>query len=360
VFGSTRCVTVRSTLRTTRVTVLTTSYPRFTGDYAGTFVAATVERLREAGYEVEVVSPLDFRHFGIAYGHGVLGNLRRRPWLVFALPLMLANYRRAARRAARRADVIHAFWLPSGLVALGLGRPLILQLPGSDIELAKRLRFLARRILSRAAVVICPSNEIAEEARRLGAAEPRVISPQFPIPPEAREEAAEPPSVLFVGRLSPEKGILDLLAAARGMPLVVVGDGPLRNDVPEALGFLPQERLGERYERAAVVACPSYREGFGMVCAEAMAHGRPVVAGSVGGLLDLVVNGETGLLVRPGDVAGLRAALERLLGDAKLRQQMGRAGRRRIEEYFSWGPMLDRLLEAYEVASRRGSRAGID
>ena len=63
------------------------------------------------------------------------------------------------------------------------------------------------------------------------------------------------------------------------------------------------------YERASVVVCPSQREGFGVVCAEAMAHGRPVVASAVGGLRDLVVDSETGLLVPPGDVAALRAAL---------------------------------------------------
>ncbi|MFL5918618.1 MAG: glycosyltransferase, partial [Gaiellaceae bacterium] len=66
------------------------------------------------------------------------------------------------------------------------------------------------------------------------------------------------------------------------------------------------------YERAAVVACPSHREGYGLACAEAMAHGRPVVASAVGGLRDLVVDGETGLLVPPGDVRALREALTRL------------------------------------------------
>ena len=61
--------------------MLTTSYPRSPEDVVGRFVADAVERLRGRGIEVEVVSPLSFRHFGIAYGYGVLGNLRRRPWL---------------------------------------------------------------------------------------------------------------------------------------------------------------------------------------------------------------------------------------------------------------------------------------
>ena len=69
---------------------------------------------------------------------------------------------------------------------------------------------------------------------------------------------------------------------------------------------MPHDELERLYARAAVVACPSRREGFGVVCAEAMAHGRPVVAGDVGGLRDLVVHEETGLLVPPGDVGALR------------------------------------------------------
>ncbi|MGH3136638.1 MAG: hypothetical protein ACRDPV_09115, partial [Gaiellaceae bacterium] len=64
-----------------RVAVLTTSYPRSADDVAGVFVRDAVEHLREAGIEVEVVSPASFRHYGLAYGHGIPGNIRRRPWL---------------------------------------------------------------------------------------------------------------------------------------------------------------------------------------------------------------------------------------------------------------------------------------
>ena len=63
-----------------KIAVLTTSYPRYEGDPAGSFVADAVEQLRARGVEVEVVSPASFRHFGIAYGAGVVGNLRRSPW----------------------------------------------------------------------------------------------------------------------------------------------------------------------------------------------------------------------------------------------------------------------------------------
>ena len=86
-----------------RVVVLTTSYPRSADDPAGRFVADAVEHLRARGVDVEVVSPASFRHFGIAYGAGVAGNLRRRPWLALATPLAFVSFARAARRAARSA-----------------------------------------------------------------------------------------------------------------------------------------------------------------------------------------------------------------------------------------------------------------
>jgi glycosyltransferase involved in cell wall biosynthesis len=332
-----------------KVVVLTTSYPRGPGDVAGLFVADQVEHIRERGVDVRVVSPASFRHYGIAYGSGVAGNLRQKPYLALALPLMLAGFARAARRAAADADLVHAHWLPSGVVAMTTGKPFVVQVWGTDIELARRAPALARRVLRRAQLVTAPSRALADDARRLGAEDVRIIPSGVELPAEVGEEA-EPPEILYAGRLSPEKGVRDLVAAADGLPLVVVGDGPLRDEVPGALGFLPHDELERRYARAAVVACPSHREGFGVVCAEAMAYARPVVAGNVGGLRDLVVNEETGLLVRPGDVAGLREALTRLLGDADLRRRFGEAGRARIAEHFTWQRFADETLRAYEDA----------
>jgi glycogen(starch) synthase len=335
-----------------KVAVLTTSYPRHAGDVAGVFVADQVEHIRGHGVEVEVVSPASFRHFGIAYGSGVAGNLRRRPHLAFGLPLMLAGFARAARHAARDADLVHAHWLPAGAVAMTTRRPFVVQVWGTDIELARRVPVLARRVLRRARLVIAPSATLAEEARRLGAGDVRTIPSGVDLPERIGEEA-DPPEILYAGRLSPEKGIRELMAAADGFRLVVAGDGPLRKEVPDALGFVPHDELERLYGRAAVVACPSRREGFGVVCAEAMAHGRPVVAGAVGGLLDLVVDEKTGLLVPPRDVGALRAALQRLLADREFRSRLGAAGRERIREHFSWGRFVDETLRAYEDALAR-------
>lgn len=335
-----------------RVAVVTTSYPRFPGDAAGRFVADAVERVRARGVDVTVVGPEQVRDYGIAYGHGVIGNLRQRPWLALFVPALLAGFVRAARRV--EADLLHAHWLPAGWVAARTGKPYVVQVWGTDLELARRAPRLARRVLGGAALVIAASNDLAERAHALGASDVRVIPSGVDLPAAVGAEA-QPPEVLYAGRLSAEKGVVELLDAARGMNLVVAGDGPLRRQIPAARGFVPHEELQQLYARAAVVACPSRREGFGVACLEAMAHGRPVVATGVGGLRDLVVDGETGIVVPPRDPRALRSALEGLLADAELRSRLGAAGRERARTHFGWDRVTDATLAAYaEVAATMG------
>ena len=307
-----------------KVIVLTTSYPRDERDVAGLFVRDAVEAIRAQSVEVEVVSPASFRHFGIAYGHGIVGNLRRRPWLVLLLPAFLFNYARAARRAARDADLVHAHWLPSMLAALKTGKPYVVQLWGTDVELARRAPWAFRWLVRRARSVVVASEFLADAARELGARQVHVVPVPVAIPDEVGEPA-EPPHVLFVGRLSPEKGIHEFLAATQGLPRVIVGAGPV--EVPEAVGFVPRSQLGPYYERAAVVCVPSRREGYGVVAREAMAYGRPVVATAVGGLVDV-----TGVLVPPADTARLREVIVELLADAVWREHLGAAARAAAQE----------------------------
>jgi glycosyltransferase involved in cell wall biosynthesis len=332
-----------------KVVVLTTSYPRGPDDVAGVFVRDAVEHLRAAGVDVAVVSPASFRHFGLAYGHGIVGNLRRRPWKVLLVPAFLVSYARAARRAAVEADLVHAHWLPSALAGAWTRRPVVLQLWGTDVELARRAPWLARRLVRGARLVLCASEALAEDADALGARDVRVVPSGVALPASVAEPE-EPPHVLFVGRLSEEKGVAELLEATRDLPRVVVGDGPLRDRVPDSLGFVSAPELGRCYERAAVVVCPSRREGYGVVAREAMAYGRPVVATAVGGLVDAVEDGVTGLLVPPRDSEALRTALERLLGDAGLRRRLGASAREAAAKRFSWSAATRETIAAYRDA----------
>ena len=336
-----------------RVVVLTTSWPRTESEFAGRFIADAVERLRERGLEVKVLAPgSGFRDYGLAYGGGMAANLRRRPWLA---PLMFLSMWRALRRTARGVDLVHAHWLLTAAVARFAGKPFVVTLHGSgsarrfsDVELAQRRPRLVRALLRPAAAVICVSETIAAPVREAGI-EPVVIANGVRVPEDVGPPA-EPPEVLYVGRLSPEKNVDTLVAAVGDLNLVVAGDGPLRKRVPNALGPVPHAEVERLLERASVVVAPCEREGFGLAAAEALAFGRPVVAAAGGALLELVTDGETGLLVPPRDAPALREAVQRLLGDAELRERLGREARTRARARFGWDAVIELTLETYRRA----------
>jgi glycosyltransferase involved in cell wall biosynthesis len=111
--------------------------------------------------------------------------------------------------------------------------------------------------------------------------------------------------------------------------------------------------LRRAYQDADVFVLPSVldargdTEGLGVVLLEAMQYGVPVIASNIGGIVDIIVPEETGVLVPPGDAAALAGALERVLGDAGWARQLGEAGRRRLAEQFSWKTILERLEAVY-------------
>jgi glycosyltransferase involved in cell wall biosynthesis len=196
--------------------------------------------------------------------------------------------------------------------------------------------------------LICVSETLAGAVRAAGL-DAVVIPNGVRIPAEVGSPAV-PAEVLYVGRLSPEKNIDTLLEAVGDLNLVVAGDGPLRDRIPSALGAVPHAEVERLLEHASVLVAPCEREGFGLAAAEAMAFGRPVVAAAGGALLDLVADGETGLLVPPRDAPALRAAVERLLADRELRERLGRAGREAARERFGWDGVIERTLAVYRQA----------
>jgi glycosyltransferase involved in cell wall biosynthesis len=293
-----------------KVVVLATSYPTPSNEMAGDFVAASVAAARAAGVDIDVVSPGSFPHFGVALGAGIAQNLRRAPWKLALVPPFLASFSLAARRAASDADLVHAHWIPSALAARATGKPYVLQVWGTDVALAHRAPKIVRPLVRGARIVVAASAFLAAEARSLGAREVAVVPVPVTVPPSI-DPPTSPPHVLFAGRLSEEKGILEFLAATEGLPRVIVGDGPLRGRVPDAVGYVPPAELAPYFARASVVCVPSRREGYGMTAREALAHGRPVVATRIGGLAELAGPGVR--LVPPGDGEALRNAIEAAL-----------------------------------------------
>jgi glycosyltransferase involved in cell wall biosynthesis len=180
------------------------------------------------------------------------------------------------------------------------------------------------------------------------------------------------PRLLCVGRLIPIKGHVVLLRAfaeARkqlpGLELEIAGRGPLEpalKALVRELGILDSVRflghvspIQSAIERAAVVVVPSMGEGFGMVALEAMERARPVIAAAIGGLGELVRDGETGILVPAGEAEPLRDAILRLCGDLDLARSMGEAGRRRAQSRFLQRFCTERTELLYEGALTRSA-----
>lgn len=235
--------------------------------------------------------------------------------------------------------------------------------------------YSTRRILRLVDAVGVDSQYVAETLRAEGLGDrPIYVTPTItefavPDPPDA---ASAEPVVLFVGRLAPEKGIQCLLEALRFVKspcqALVVGDGQERGRAVARLvrlglgervhfeGWVQKDALPRYYQRAAVVVVPSvWPEPLGLVGPEAMAHGRPVVAFSSGGIPEWLVDGETGFLVAPGDVVALGARIEQLLRDPALRGRMGRRGWERIQGSLSPTRHVDTVVEIYHDVIRRRS-----
>jgi glycosyltransferase involved in cell wall biosynthesis len=170
---------------------------------------------------------------------------------------------------------------------------------------------------------------------------------------------AEAPLLLYVGRLAPEKRVhwlKPVLEALPGVRLAIVGDGPERSNLEKLfaglpakfMGYLRGQDLAHAYAAADVFAFPSANETLGNVVLEAMASGLPVIAPRSGGVLDHVLDGQTGRLFAPEAQAELTALAASLTADPAAARTLGQAGRAHAE-CNTWPVVFDRLLDDYQI-----------
>jgi glycosyltransferase involved in cell wall biosynthesis len=285
----------------------------------------------------------------------------------------------AAQASRLGADLIHAHntvgMLYSVLAGLLARRPVVTTLHGSSYLMPPRLRRYRRWLSRGSRLVVCVSASAFRAALEVDRISPRrlrmvhngIAIPDFetgPGPAEAlRRELSLAPEdrLLFsLGRLSYEKDFATMFravgllgqAGARAH-LVVAGDGPDRGDLER---LIAQQGLGGRIHllgtrddvpdllaAAEIFVQSSMSEGLSIALLEAMAAGLPVAATAVGGNPEVVLPGETGLLVPPNDPSALAGAMSQLLGDPELCRRLGRAGAGRVREHFS----LDAMARAY-------------
>jgi glycosyltransferase involved in cell wall biosynthesis len=320
-------------------------------------------------------------------------RIGEKPLYLGLVPSYVAAGSLAAARLARTGDfdVVHAFWpIPHGVLGLAAkwsaSVPLVSTFFGVELTwVESRMRLLKPVIrgIVRASDAVTAISSYTAGALRAMVPEAKVVT----IPFGAAVERASPPApagapagaggeapfrLLFVGRLVERKGVhvlveaLALLRAeGRELRLDVVGEGPERERLGRLAaelgverqvrfhGFVSPEALRERFSACdafvlpAVIDAKGDTEGLGVVLIEALEHGKPVIASAAGGIPDIVRDGETGLLVPPGDPEALAGALRLLLERPDRAGELAERGRRAVEERFSWSAIIDRLEALY-------------
>ena len=389
-----------------RLLVLTSTYPRWAGDPEPGFVHELSRRLTEK-FDVRVIGPhavgalvrerLDgvdiqrYRYAPVALetlvNHGgILTNLKRSPWKWLLVPLFLGGQYLALRKALRefRPQVIHAHWLlPQGLIA-ALGRqniPLVATSHGADLFGLRGKWFtrLRRWVVPRISVVTLVSEAMRQ---RLLAEQPQANAVVMSMGVDVRERFVPATNersaseLLFVGRLVEKKGLHHLLhalpqviAECPGARLTIAGFGPERERLEriateldlglhvDFVGAMPQASLPVLYQRAAVFVAPFVeaddgdQEGLGLVVAEAMACGCPVIVGNVPATQDLV-DEQSGIRVPASDHTQLAQSIIRLLQDEAGRARMGRHARMHVEQHYSWDAVAERYSQLLANVAR--------
>lgn len=287
-------------------------------------------------------------------------------------------YRQASRRALADAEVAHlaADYGPAPVPA-DCARVVTFHnfyIDDAHLAQASRAQRLYYRALMRPAVqasvrtadhLVVVSRFVADCVQALAPAVPvEVIYNGIDVDrfvPASAPATTRPLRVLFVGNPSRRKGfhVLQQIAAALPAGVELAWTAGLRNDQAPgahglvALGRVPYEQMHTLYQQADVLLFPTRREGFGLCVAEAMACGLPVVASRCSAIPELVDEGRGGFLLPPDDVAGMVAALGKLLADPALRAAMGAHNRERAVRDFALPRMLAQYRELFSAARRR-------
>ena len=384
------------------ILVVTSVYPTTADDNHGAFVREAILRLQTTGAKFTVFAPayegskshvLDgvkvfrFRYcpkrFENLARDGAPTKLQRQPlYLIAAAFYILFGMLQLFWVCCKeKPNLLQIHWpFPHGLIALPasilLSIPMVFSFHGAELMLANKFGFVThilRWLLPLAKGVTANSSFTSGLIRKLYDGPVTVIPYGMTIKPKPPKKRfpEEVRSLLFVGRLDERKGLRYLLAA---LPLVlakypvrlrIVGKGILEdeiksqchaiglNDVVDFLGFVSKEELADEYAGCDIFVLPAIvdskgdTEGLGIVIIEALAHQKPVIASAVGGIVDVIHSGTTGLLVPEKNPEALAQAILTLLSNPANAQKMGQQGLADIQVRFNWHhitPMWQQVL----------------
>ena len=346
----------------------------------------------------------------LTHEEGAPSKMANKPWLqLLAIPYIISGFFKCIGICRKfRPDVIHAHWpFPHAYIALGAVKlfriPLVLNFHGAELLLIRKKKWvkpLLKFAIGQAQAVFANSSFTAGKIKALRNVD--VEWSPYGTTLESNGKVGEPAEptqvphpingkfkILFVGRHIERKGIGYLIEAAKYLPrdkfeIRIVGVGDLTDKLKvqatevastaETHGYhepsfkpaeiiftgkLSPEELANEYKTANVFTLPAIvdskgdTEGLGVVLIEAMELGLPVVASNVGGIPDVVVDGESGILVPEKDPQALADAFKRLEANPALVQQLLEGSRKRICDCFSWDGIIDRQIAAYKKIIRK-------
>ncbi len=385
-----------------KVLVVGSVYPRFESDNEVPWLRKSVETLRAEGVEVEVMAPayrglrthtIDgvkvhrFRYAPknleiLTHDEGAPTKMAKHPSMqLLAIPYCISGFFLCLWLAFRKKyDIIHAHWpFPHALIVLGACKlfriPLVLNFHGAELLLIRKkkwIRPVMKFIIGKAQAIFANSHFTASKISALRPAKIEWSPYGSPLAtgkvPNVHVRNGRY-KILFVGRHIERKGIEFLIRAAarldaKKFEVRIVGKGNLTDSLRELAakvapqnvtftGPLSPEALQEEYLQSncfvlpAIVDSKGDTEGLGVVLIEAMQSGLPVVASDVGGIPDVVINGETGILVPEKNPEALAQAFQKLESDCSLERHLVEGASRRIDECFDWKKIAERQIAVY-------------
>jgi glycosyltransferase involved in cell wall biosynthesis len=389
-----------------RVLHVVTAFPRTEDDVITPWLVETLRRLQARGIEVEVFASSyqglgDQTLFGIPV-HRFRYFLKRRENLThdettpdrmrqgLLYKLMAFTYVAGGAAAigrlcrSRRYDIVHVHWpFPHAVFGDAArragGAKVIASFYGVELRWVKKklpvFKPFLRWAVRSADAVTAISNHTASEIRELSPREVSVIPFGAALEEPDGSAPAQAPgpgrNALFIGRLVERKGVRYLVEAMKlvrqklDARLTIVGDGSERpaleelakqlglEDAVKFTGIVSSPKKEEYHRQSGVFVLPAVTdskgdtEGLGTVLLEAMMHRKPVIASDTGGITDIVKHEQTGLLVPERDVAGLAAAITRVLLEPDLARRLGEQGYAHARENFGWDRIVDELTALY-------------
>jgi glycosyltransferase involved in cell wall biosynthesis len=387
-----------------KISFLSTSFPRFEGDFSGNFVLRYAQELSNLGVDVEIVAPDDpkslplsekfslirFPYFfprsrqTLAYGSGIINKRNVFVWL--QLPFLLINFFLAALRSTRKTQLVHAFWSPSGIIALAVSRfksrPVVITLWGSD-KLVAQIPIISKLILiilNTADAIICEDNNLKSFLVSRGLDSEKItlirngidlqsFHPGDPIEAKKNLELKDDQHIMLsIGSLNKTKNhallistFAEIAASKNTWHLYIIGEGEEQQNLEKQiidskleqkitlLGLLDHNSISKWLKAADIFVLPSQKEGTPNVLLEAMACGLPVIASKVGGIPELIQDNTEGLLFESGSKHDLKEKLIRLIQDKQLQKILAKNAKNKITSHFgSWKNQAEKLLALYD------------